>query len=192
MLNLWNVPSEILPEIKSSNDTFGICEIPILGKSSIPVTGVLGDQHASIFGQACFIKGQTKCTYGTGAFILTNTGDSPVTSTNGLLSTIAWSINKQTTYALEGSVFSAGSAVQWLRDEMSFFDEANEIEKLALIPTQIVGPREHQPRIGIVQDTLLGSNRFTKYDVYLTEKEVLDLVQWIENFNGIAKVNIIC
>ena len=95
MLNLWNVPSEILPEIKSSNDTFGICEIPILGKSSIPVTGVLGDQHASIFGQACFIKGQTKCTYGTGAFILTNTGDSPVTSTNGLLSTIAWSINKK-------------------------------------------------------------------------------------------------
>ena len=84
-----------------------------------------------IFGQACFIKGQTKCTYGTGAFILTNTGNSPVTSKNGLLSTIAWSINKKTTYALEGSVFSAGSAVQWLRDEMSFFDEANEIEKLA-------------------------------------------------------------
>ena len=131
MLNLWDVPSEILPEIKSSNDTFGICEIPILGKSSIPVTGVLGAQHASIFGQACFTKGQTKCTYGTGAFILTNTGNSPVTSKNGLLSTIAWSINQQTTYALEGSVFSAGSAVQWLRDEMRFFDEAHEIEKLA-------------------------------------------------------------
>ena len=131
MLDLWQVPIEILPEIKSCNDTFGICDISVLEKTPIPITGVLGDQHASIFGQACFREGQTKCTYGTGAFILTNTGNVPIKSNYGLLSTIAWTIDHQPTYALEGSVFSAGSAVQWLRDEMKFFNESHEIEELA-------------------------------------------------------------
>jgi len=97
----------------------------------IPVGGMAGDQQAALFGQACFAPGTAKCTYGTGAFVLMNTGSWPVKSTNRLLTTVAWSLAGQTTYALEGSAFIAGAAVQWLRDGLGIIDSAAEIEALA-------------------------------------------------------------
>ena len=98
----------------------------------MPIAGVAGDQQAALFGQACFEKGMAKNTYGTGCFMLMNTGSERVDSKSGLLSTIAWSINGKITYALEGSVFIAGAAVQWLRDELEFIESASESESLAL------------------------------------------------------------
>jgi glycerol kinase len=98
----------------------------------IPIAGIAGDQQAALFGQACFAVGESKCTYGTGAFLLMNTGSTPVRSENGLVTTIAWRIGNQTTYALEGSAFVAGSAVQWLRDQLGIIRSADEVEALAL------------------------------------------------------------
>jgi glycerol kinase len=98
----------------------------------IPVAGMAGDQQAALFGQACFAPGEAKCTYGTGAFLLMNVGEKPVASTAGLLSTVAWKLGGRTTYALEGSSFIAGAAVQWLRDGLGLIKRAEDIEKLAL------------------------------------------------------------
>ena len=103
----------------------------MLANSKLPITGVAGDQHASLFGQACFKVGEAKCTYGTGAFLLMNTGDQIKESNKGLLSTIAWKVNGRVEYALEGSVFSAGATIQWLRDELDIIDSASLVEKLA-------------------------------------------------------------
>ena len=96
----------------------------------IPVSGFAGDQQSALFGQACFGKGEAKSTYGTGAFVLMNTGESAVTSHNGLLTTIAWRLNGETVYALEGSAFVAGAAVQWLRDQLGIISTAAEVENL--------------------------------------------------------------
>jgi glycerol kinase len=97
----------------------------------IPIAGMAGDQQAALFGQACFAPGEAKCTYGTGAFLLMNTGEAPVASEHGLLTTAAWQLDGKTTYALEGSAFVAGAVVQWLRDAMQFFTSAAEVEALA-------------------------------------------------------------
>src|SRR5213075_348654 len=97
----------------------------------VPISGVAGDQHAALFGQACFSPGDAKCTYGTGAFLLANTGSQAIESRFGLLSTLAWQIGDQVTYALEGSVFIAGAAVQWLRDGLGIIKRAPDTEPLA-------------------------------------------------------------
>src|SRR5690606_24734823 len=97
----------------------------------LPIAGIAGDQHAALFGQACFEVGASKCTYGTGAFLLVNTGDKPVRSKHGLLTTLAWKIGNNTEYVLEGSAFIAGAAVQWLRDGLGLIQSASEIEALA-------------------------------------------------------------
>ncbi|MEW5946105.1 MAG: glycerol kinase GlpK [bacterium] len=131
ILDALGVPASILPRVCASSEivgkTKGLKELP----DGIPVAGIAGDQQAALFGQACFAGGDSKCTYGTGAFLLMNTGARPVPSKSGLLTTIAWKLNGRTVYALEGSVFISGAVVQWLRDELGFFGNASESEALA-------------------------------------------------------------
>lgn len=131
ILDLLNIPREILPEVQASASLFGETSSNFLGQS-IPITGVLGDQQAALFGQACFAPGEAKNTYGTGAFVLMNTGDTPIQSKNGLLSSVAWQIGDQVTYALEGSIFVAGSLIQWLRDQLRIIEKASDTEEMAL------------------------------------------------------------
>ncbi len=129
LLELFNVPASILPDVKNSADDFGNIDPSLFGKD-IPITGVAGDQQAATVGQACFQKGDTKSTYGTGCFIMQNTGDDIVLSQNQLLTTIAYQLNGKPTYALEGSIFIAGAAVQWLRDELGIIENAKDTEHM--------------------------------------------------------------
>ena len=136
MLELFNIPEKILPSIKTSAEVYAPTrDVPGL-PDGIPIAGMAGDQQAALFGQACFAKGETKCTYGTGSFILMNTGAEPVASSSGLLTTVGWKIGSgeatgEVRYALEGSAFIAGAAVQWLRDGLGIIKSASEIEELA-------------------------------------------------------------
>lgn len=131
LLALLDVPASVLPEIRSSSEIYGRTRgFPGL-PDGIPVAGMAGDQQAALFGQACFEVGEAKCTFGTGAFLLMNTGTSPVVSDNGLLTTVAWKLGDTVTFALEGSAFVAGAAVQWLRDGLGIIDDAAEVEALA-------------------------------------------------------------
>ena len=130
ILKLLDIPACMLPEVKPSSGLFGNTDPQILG-GPIPIAGVAGDQQAALFGQTCFEKGEAKNTYGTGCFLLMNTGGTPVYSDNGLVTTIAWGIGDEVTYALEGSIFVAGAALQWLRDEMRLIDSAPDSEYMA-------------------------------------------------------------
>jgi len=130
MLALFGVPRALLPEVRSSSEVYDESDPGILG-APVPLAGVAGDQHAALFGQACYEPGMAKNTYGTGCFMLMNTGDEPVPSRHRLLTTVAWQIGGRTEYALEGSVFVAGAVVQWLRDQLGIIREAREIEALA-------------------------------------------------------------
>lgn len=129
LLHLFHIPISILPEVKPSSSMFGTTEL--FQGFSIPITGIAGDQQASLFGHGCLEAGMVKNTYGTGCFILTNTGEKPVFSNHGLLTTIAWQINGKVSYALEGSVFMAGATIQWLRDSLGIISKASETEELA-------------------------------------------------------------
>lgn len=131
LLNLFNIPKQILPKVVSSSKVYGETHPDIFGKS-IPIAGIAGDQQAALFGQMCFEKGMIKNTYGTGCFMLMNTGTLPKHSDSGLLTTIAWQIDGITTYALEGSIFIAGAAIKWLRDQLKIISHASETEKIAL------------------------------------------------------------
>jgi glycerol kinase len=128
LLSALNIPKSMLPEVKPSSFHFGDF---ILEGHTIPIAGIAGDQQAALFGQACFNKGEAKNTYGTGCFLLMNTGTELQFSKNGLLTTIAWGINNQVYYALEGSVFNAGAAIQWLRDGLKIINSAEESEAFA-------------------------------------------------------------
>jgi len=130
MLDALKIPRSVLPEIVDSVRVMGMLDPDILG-CRVPVAAIAGDQHAALFGQACLSKGDVKNTYGTGCFLLMNTGGSPVFSESGLITTVAWRINGETTYALEGSVFVGGAAVQWLRDEMGLIAHASDSEAIA-------------------------------------------------------------
>lgn len=130
MLDLLDVPRSILPAIRGSSEVYGETEPDLFG-APIPIAGIAGDQHAALFGQACHRPGMAKNTYGTGCFMLMNTGTEPVPSKNKLLTTIAWQIGGVTEYALEGSIFIAGAVVQWLRDQLGIIQSAEEIEELA-------------------------------------------------------------
>jgi glycerol kinase len=130
MLKLLRVPRSMLPEVKSCSEVYGQVS-PGLYPAGAPIAGIAGDQHAALFGQACFTPGMAKNTYGTGCFLLMNTGTEAVPSRNNLLTTIAWKIGKKTEYALEGSVFIGGAAVQWLRDELQLVRTAQELDELA-------------------------------------------------------------
>ena len=130
ILEELGIPLCMLPEVRSSSEVYGMTEPGWFG-APIPIAGAAGDQQAALFGQACFQPGEAKCTYGTGCFLLMNTGDRPVDSQNGLVTTIAWGLGGKVQYALEGSVFTAGAAIQWLRDELHLLDSAAESEYLA-------------------------------------------------------------
>lgn len=127
---LFDIPMEMLPEVKDSAADFGVSRADLFGRE-IPICGVAGDQQAATLGQACFEPGMLKATYGTGCFALLNTGDTPVQSKNRLLTTIAYQLNGKPTYALEGSIFIAGAVVQWLRDGLRIIHEASETQALA-------------------------------------------------------------
>jgi glycerol kinase len=129
LLALFDVPRAMLPEVRSSSEIYGRSAADLFG-AEIPIAGVAGDQQAALFGQACFEPGTAKNTYGTGCFMLLNTGERPVASTQGLLTTIAWRIGGKTSYALEGSVFVAGAAVQWLRDGLRAITTSADVERL--------------------------------------------------------------
>lgn len=131
ILDILGIPASMLPEVKSSSEIYGRTDVQTFGGAQIPISGAAGDQQAALFGQACFKAGMAKNTYGTGCFMLMNTGDKIVPSENGLLTTIAWGIDGKVEYALEGSIFIAGASVQWLRDEMGLVDDAADTEYYA-------------------------------------------------------------
>lgn len=131
LLELFKIPRSMLPDVKNSSEVYGYTDTSIYGAAKIPVAGIAGDQQAALFGQACFKPGMVKNTYGTGCFVLMNTGDKPIVSPHGLLTTIAWGLNGKISYALEGSVFVAGAAIQWLRDELRLLYDAPESEYYA-------------------------------------------------------------
>ena len=131
ILERLDIPECMLPQPMPSSCIYGETEKSIFGESVV-IGGAAGDQQAALFGQTCFGKGEAKNTYGTGGFILVNTGDTPVTSTNGLLTTIAWGINGKVTYALEGSVFVSGALIKWLRDEMGIIETAAQTQEMAM------------------------------------------------------------
>jgi glycerol kinase len=130
LLNLFDIPRSVLPEVKSSSEVYGETAGTVLA-AQIPIAGIAGDQQAALFGQMCTENGMVKNTYGTGCFMLMNIGDKPITSQNNLVTTIAWKINGKVQYALEGSIFIAGAVVQWLRDEMKIISSSAEVEELA-------------------------------------------------------------
>lgn len=130
LLSLFHIPGSMLPEVKPSSYIYGYTESTVLG-GRIPIAGIAGDQQAALFGQCCFDKGQVKNTYGTGCFLLMNTGEEAIASENGLLTTIAASCGDEVEYALEGSIFVAGAAVQWLRDGMRMVQKASQTEGYA-------------------------------------------------------------
>lgn len=130
LLNLLDIPPSLLPEVEDSSTNFGVTDKSLFG-AQIPIRGIAGDQQAALVGQACFKPGMIKSTYGTGCFIVLNTGKQAVTSTNKLLTTIGYQLNGVTTYALEGSIFVAGAAVQWMRDAMGLIETASDTGTLA-------------------------------------------------------------
>ncbi len=130
LLDLFKIPAAILPEIRDNAAQFGITKADILGRA-LPITGMAGDQHAATMGQACFEPGMNKSTYGTGCFAFLNTGADPIASANRLITTIAYRLGGETTYALEGSIFIAGAAIQWLRDELKLIAGAGDSEAMA-------------------------------------------------------------
>ncbi len=130
MLLLLQIPPSLLPEVRESSEIYAETDSELLG-GSIPIAGIAGDQHAALFGHACHSPGMAKNTYGTGCFMLMNTGTEPVRSTHRLLTTVAWKVGGVTEYALEGSIFIAGAVVQWLRDQLGIIENASEVEELA-------------------------------------------------------------
>ena len=130
ILEILNIPKSMLPEVKPSSCVYGKSHSKFFG-GEIPVAGAAGDQQAALFGQTCFDAGEVKNTYGTGCFMLMNTGDKPVFSKNGLVTTIAWVLDGKITYALEGSIFVAGASIQWIRDELRLIDSSEDSEYMA-------------------------------------------------------------
>ena len=130
ILEKLDIPKTLLPTPMPSSYLYGMCDALFFG-APIAIAGAAGDQQAALFGQTCFTPGESKCTYGTGAFLLMNTGGKPIASKNGLVTTIGWGLDSKVTYALEGSIFVAGAAIQWLRDELRFIDSASDSEYMA-------------------------------------------------------------
>ena len=130
ILDLMGIPASMLPKPVPSSEVYGYTDASFFG-APVALAGAAGDQQSALFGQTCFTPGESKCTYGTGAFLLMNTGKTPILSKNGLVTTIAWGLNGEVTYALEGSIFVAGAAIQWLRDELRFIDSAADSEYMA-------------------------------------------------------------
>ena len=130
LLKLFDIPASMMPEVRSSSEVYGATKTTIFAHK-VPIAGIAGDQQAALFGQTCFASGEAKNTFGTGGFLLMNTGETPVTSRNGLVTTIACGPDGKVNYALEGSIFVAGAAIQWLRDELRLLEEARDSEYMA-------------------------------------------------------------
>ena len=130
LLELFGIPASMMPQVKSSSEVYGHTKTTLFAHE-VPIAGIAGDQQAALFGQMCTEPGSVKNTYGTGCFLLMNSGEKPITSSNNLLTTIAWKIGDKVNYALEGSIFVAGSVVQWLRDGLGIIRSSSEVEALA-------------------------------------------------------------
>ena len=193
LLKVLGVPRAMLPAVRGSSERYGDTEAGLLGRS-IPIAGAAGDQQAALFGQACFTPGEAKNTYGTGCFMLLNTGDRAVPSENGLLTTIAWRIGRDVTYCLEGAIFIAGAAVQWVRDGLRAIQSSAEVEQLAatvsdaegvyLVPAFVgLGAPYWDPYargliIGITRNTRMGHiARATVESMAYQTRDVLELMQ---------------
>ena len=171
ILRILGIPKCMLPEPKPSSCVYGMSSENVFG-GQIPISGAAGDQQSALFGQTCFREGECKNTYGTGCFLLMNTGEKPVFSNNGLVTTIAWGLNGQVTYALEGSIFVAGAAIQWLRDEMRLIDSSPDSEYMAtkvpdtngcyVVPafTGLGAPHWDQYARGIIVGLTRGVNKY--------------------------------
>jgi glycerol kinase len=193
LLGLLGVPRAMLPEVRSSSEVYGQTSPELFG-APIPIAGAAGDQQAALFGQACFEPGTAKNTYGTGCFVLLNTGSTPMTSANGLLTTVGWKRGGEVTYALEGAVFVAGAAVQWMRDGLRAIVSSADIERLSqsvpdaggvyLVPAFVgLGAPHWDPYargliIGLTRDTSVGHiARATVDAMAYQSRDVLDLMQ---------------
>lgn len=171
LLEIFDIPKSMLPEVRNSSEIYGYGETGIFSGSKTPIAGIAGDQQAALFGQACFTEGMAKNTYGTGGFMLMNTGDEKVESDKGLITTIAWGLNGEITYALEGSVFIMGAVIQWLRDELGLIRDAKDSEYFAkkvkntegvyLVPafTGLGAPYWNQNARGIIVGLSRGTRR---------------------------------
>jgi glycerol kinase len=196
LLQILGIPKSLLPEVVSSSEVCGKTTGVLDG---IPIAGIAGDQHAALFGQMCMQPGMVKCTYGTGSFMLQNTGDKPVVSKNRLLTTVGWSIKGKTTYALEGSVFIAGAVVQWLRDELQIIRTAEEIEALAASVPDTAGvyfvpafsglgaPHWDQYARGSIVGLTRGANRahIARAALEGIAFQVSDILEAMENDSGV-------
>jgi glycerol kinase len=193
LLRILGVPRRMLPEVKASSEVYGETDPSLLG-AAIPIAGAAGDQQAALFGQACFAPGMAKNTYGTGCFLLMNTGTKPMASPGGLLTTIAWQLGSEVTYALEGAVFIAGAAVQWMRDGLRAIVTSADIERLAqsvpdaggvyLVPAFVgLGAPHWDPYargtiIGLTRDTTVGHiARATVDAMAYQSRDVLTLME---------------
>jgi len=193
LLQMLGVPRAMLPEVRGNSEHYGEADASILGRA-IPIAGAAGDQQAALFGQACFTPGNAKNTYGTGCFMLLNTGNRAVPSANGLLTTVAWRIGKEVTYALEGAIFVAGAAVQWVRDGLKAIRSSAEVEQLAatvedaegvyVVPAFVgLGAPYWDPYargliIGITRNTTMGHiARATVDSMAYQTRDVLELMQ---------------
>jgi glycerol kinase len=193
LLRILGVPRRMLPAVKASSEVYGQTETTLLG-AAIPIAGIAGDQQAALFGQACFTPGMAKNTYGTGCFLLMNTGTTPTPSAGGLLTTIAWKVGGEVTYALEGAVFIAGAAVQWMRDGLRAIVNSADIEQLAtsvpdaggvyLVPAFVgLGAPHWDPYargtiIGLTRDTTVGHiARATVDAMAYQSRDVLSLME---------------
>ena len=197
LLNIWNIPESMLPEIKASSEIYDHTDF--LGVE-IPIASVIGDQQSALFGQMCFEEGQCKNTYGTGCFLLFNTGKKRVDSKNGLVSTIAWKIGDEVYYALEGSVFVAGSAIQWLRDGLKLIETAPESEdKAKMVPdsggvyvvpafTGLGAPYWDQHARGAIFGLTRGTTRehLIRATLESLAYQTYDVIEALENDTGIS------
>ncbi len=199
LLAMFDIPEQMLPEVKSSSEVYGTTHRNILGEE-IPIAGVAGDQQAALFGQCCFEAGESKNTYGTGCFLLMNTGEKAVESKHGLLTTIAIGRDGRVQYALEGSVFVAGAAIKWLRDELKLIKSAKESEELAcsvdssngvyVVPafTGLGAPYWDAYARGAVFGLSRGSNRahFVRATLESLAYQSLDVIRAMEEDSGIS------
>ena len=212
LLELFEIPEAILPKVADSSGIFGSTSLFGLG-TEIPVSGIAGDQQAALFGQTCFEEGEAKNTYGTGCFLLLNTGAKPRINNDGLVSTIAWGINKKITYALEGSVFVGGAVIQWLRDQMQFISSAADSELVAskvednggvyIVPafTGLGAPYWDQYAKGTIVGLTRGSNRshivraglesiaYQSYDILKAMEKSSNIKMTSLNVDGGASAN---
>ena len=199
ILQRLDIPVCMLPEVRPSSGLYGKTDISFLG-GEIPIAGVAGDQQAALFGQTCFSQGEAKNTYGTGCFLLMNTGERPVFSTNGLVTTIAWGIDEKVYYALEGSIFIGGASVQWLRDELRLIDSAEDSEYMArkvpdtngcyVVPafTGLGAPYWNQYARGTIVGLTRGVNKYhiIRATLEAIAYQVSDVLQAMEADSGIT------